>query len=104
MRRRLLRDSEVAPLTEKVFATLLALVEHSGRVVGKDKLLELIWPDSFVEEGNLSFSVCILRRALGEGPHEHRYIMTVPGEGYRFMASVRPIESEDAAPDTAAPR
>ena len=104
VRRRLLRDSEVAPLTEKVFATLLALVEHSGRVVRKDKLLELIWPDSFVEEGNLSFNVCILRRALGERPHERRYIMTVPGEGYRFMASVRPIESEDAAPDKAAPR
>jgi len=90
-RRRLLRDNEPAPLTEKAFATLLALVEHSGQVMKKDKLMELIWPDRFVEEGNLSFNICILRRALGEKPREHRYIMTIPGEGYRFVASVRPI-------------
>jgi DNA-binding winged helix-turn-helix (wHTH) protein len=101
VRHRLLRDNEVVPLTEKVFATLLALVEHSGQVVSKDRLMELIWPDSFVEEGNLSFNVCVLRRALGERPHEHRYIMTVPGEGYRFVASVKPIESGDTVPDTA---
>src|SRR5215813_10437897 len=73
VRRRLLRDNEPAPLTEKAFATLLALVEHSGQVMKKDKLMELIWPDRFVEEGNLSFNICVLRRALGEKPREHRW-------------------------------
>src|SRR5262245_50626204 len=85
-------------------ATLSALVEHSGQVVSKDRLMELIWPDSFVEEGNLSFNVCVLRRALGERPHEHRYVVAGPGEGYRFVASVKPIESGDTVSDTAALR
>jgi len=72
----------------KVFDTLLALVENSGRVVEKDELMRLVWPDTVVEENNLNQAISVLRKALGENPAEHRYIVTVPGCGYRFVAPV----------------
>src|ERR1700739_1322153 len=68
----------------KVFDTLLALVENSGRVVEKDERRSLVWPDTVVEENNLNQAISSLRKVLGEGPAEHRYIVTVPGRGYRF--------------------
>lgn len=89
--RRVMRDGEVVPLTPKVFDTLLALVQNSGRLVAKDELMKMIWQDSFVEEGNLTQNIFILRKALGESPHDHQYIMTIPGQGYRFVAEVREI-------------
>src|ERR1041385_6286057 len=87
-RRRLLRAGEVVPLTPKAFDTLLALVEQSGRVVEKDDLMERVWPGVAVEENNLTQNVSALRKALGERRKEPRYIATVPGLGYRFIASV----------------
>src|SRR6476659_10055215 len=89
--RLLLRDGDPVPLTPKVFHTLEALVRRSGRLVEKDELLREIWPDSFVEEANLSMNVSAVRRALGEEPGEDRYIETVPKRGYRFVASVRVV-------------
>src|SRR5262245_39818971 len=83
-RRLLLRDGEVVPLTPKAFELLSVLVENSERVVEKSELMERVWPDSFVEESNLTQSVFMLRKALGDTPSEHRYIVTVPGRGYRF--------------------
>ncbi|HEX4950249.1 MAG TPA: AAA-like domain-containing protein [Blastocatellia bacterium] len=93
----LLREGQVVPLKAKAMETLLALVERRGAVVGKEELMQCIWPDSVVEEGNLSVQIFALRRALGESPEEHRYIVTMPGRGYRFVASVREVTGAEMA-------
>lgn len=85
----LLRGSDVVPLTTKAFDTLVVLVRNSGRMVEKDELLRLVWPDTAVEEGNLTVAISMLRKALGEAPGDHQYIQTVPRRGYRFVAEVR---------------
>lgn len=87
-RRLLLRDGEVVPLTPKCFEILLVLVENSGEVIDKEGLMNRVWPDSFVEEGNLTYNISMLRKVLGERAGEHQYIVTVPGRGYQFVASV----------------
>ncbi len=84
----LLRDGEVVPLTPKAFDTLLALVESNNELVEKEILMKRVWPDSFVEEGNLTYNIYALRKALGERPGENQYIVTVPGRGYRFVPNV----------------
>ena len=76
-------------LTTKAFETLLYLVGRGGTVLDKDELIGAIWPDTIVEENNLTQTISALRRALGESRAEHRYIMTVPGRGYCFVADVR---------------
>ncbi|HEX6624170.1 MAG TPA: tetratricopeptide repeat protein [Pyrinomonadaceae bacterium] len=88
--RRLLlrRDGRPVPLKPKIFETLLYLVEHDGRVLEKGELMRAVWPDTAVEENNLSQNISALRRALGETPGQHRYIVTVPGRGFRFVAAV----------------
>src|SRR5688500_19778910 len=78
----LLRDNHVVPLTPKSFDLLVVLVEQKGRLVTKDELLQRVWPDSFVEEANLSVKMSALRRALGETPQQVEYIETVPRRGY----------------------
>jgi DNA-binding winged helix-turn-helix (wHTH) protein/Flp pilus assembly protein TadD/TolB-like protein len=88
-----MRDDEVVPLTPKCFEILLALVERGGEVVGKEDLMNRVWPDSFVEEGNLTYNISMLRKALGERAGEHQYIVTVPGRGYRFVADVREAQA-----------
>ena len=90
-RRLLLREAQPVPLTPKVFETLLILVESGDKVVRKDELMNALWPDKFVEEANLSQNIFVLRKALGERSHDHRYILTVPGAGYRFAAPVTKI-------------
>ncbi len=87
-KRQLLREGDAVPLTPKCFDMLLALVEESGRVVEKRALMTRVWPDSFVEEGNLSYNISMLRKALGERAGEHQYIVTIPGRGYKFVATV----------------
>src|SRR5215217_5254463 len=91
--RRLLRDGELVPLKAKAVETLLVLVQHCGEVVEKDDLMKLLWPDSFVEEANLTQNIYMLRKALGDGG----YIETVPRRGYRFAAEVK--EWEEAPSD-----
>jgi len=86
--RRLLRGDEIVALTPKAFDTLHLLVRNSGHLLEKDELIKMLWPDTFVEEGSLSNNVFLLRKALGANPE---YIETVPGRGYRFIASVRPL-------------
>jgi DNA-binding winged helix-turn-helix (wHTH) protein/TolB-like protein/Tfp pilus assembly protein PilF len=76
-------------LTPKAFDTLLVLVENSGHVLGKEELMEKVWPESFVEENNLAQNISVLRKALGEGAEGMKYIETVPKRGYRFVAEVR---------------
>lgn len=92
-----MRDGETLPLKPKVFDTLLLLVENRGRVLDKDELLSRLWPDTVVEESNLSQNVYLLRKVLGEEPRGEAYIATMPKRGYRFVASVHEIG--DAATD-----
>jgi pimeloyl-ACP methyl ester carboxylesterase/DNA-binding winged helix-turn-helix (wHTH) protein len=92
--RMLLRSGQPIPLAHKVFETLLVLVQNSGRALGKDKLMEMIWPDSFVEETNLAQNISILRKALGEGAEGAKYIETVPKLGYRFVIPVKEVSNE----------
>jgi DNA-binding winged helix-turn-helix (wHTH) protein/TolB-like protein/Tfp pilus assembly protein PilF len=82
----LLRDGEPVPLTPKVFDILVALVENGGQVVSKDDLMKRVWPNIFVEEGNLTQNISLLRKALGETPGGVQFIETVPRRGYRFVA------------------
>jgi DNA-binding winged helix-turn-helix (wHTH) protein len=86
---RLSRSGEVVPLTPRVFDTLRYLVENPGRVLEKDELLAAIWPGVSVEENNLGQAISRIRAALGESPGDNRYIVTVPGRGYRFVGDVR---------------
>jgi DNA-binding winged helix-turn-helix (wHTH) protein/tetratricopeptide (TPR) repeat protein len=90
-RQLLLRDGEPVPLTSKAFETLLVLVQHSEQMVSKDELMKQLWPDTFVEESNLTQHISMLRKALGESPQDHRYIVTMPGRGYRFAEKVREV-------------
>jgi len=85
------------PLTSKAFDTLVVLVENSDRVVTKDELLRSVWPDVEVEEGNLTQQVFLIRKALGETAQQPRYIVTIPGHGYRFTARVNAIPGGSAA-------
>jgi Tol biopolymer transport system component/DNA-binding winged helix-turn-helix (wHTH) protein len=83
--RQLMREDRVVPLKTKSVDTLLLLIENRGDVVEKDELMQALWPDSFVEEANLTQHIYSLRKALGEGD----YIETIPRRGYRFVANVR---------------
>src|SRR5678816_618910 len=94
----LLRDGQSVPLTPKAFEILLVLVRNPGRVLKKEELLEEVWPDAYVEENNLPRNISSLRKALGEGPAEHKYIVTLPGQGYRFVAEVRQLENPNGTP------
>ena len=87
----LLRGSQPVAITPKTFETLLILVRHSREVVSKDDLMNELWPDAFVEEANLSQNIFMLRKALGDRPEDRRYIVTLPGKGYRFVADVRTV-------------
>jgi TolB-like protein/Tfp pilus assembly protein PilF len=75
-------------LTPKAYDTLAYLVEHAGAVVHKQELMQAIWPETAVEENNLNQNISLLRRALGEERGGHRYIATIPGRGYQFVAPV----------------
>lgn len=86
--RLLLRNGEAIPLKAKAFDLLLTLVENPGRVLTKDELLNKVWENQFVEENNLTVHVAALRKALGETKRDHRYIVTIPGKGYSFVADV----------------
>lgn len=81
-------DGEPVPLAPKVFDTLLYFVERPGQLLGKRELLEAIWPNVIVDDNNLSQSISALRRVLGETPGQHRFIVTEPGRGFRFVSSV----------------
>ena len=87
----LLRDGQLIAVTPKAFETLLVLVRRGREVVSKEELLKEVWPDSFVEEANLSQHIFKLRKALGDTLEGERYIVTLPGRGYRFAVPVRTI-------------
>lgn len=95
--RRLLRDGDPVSLAPKVFDTLLALIEDSGRLVARDALMSRLWPDTFVEEATLARNISDLRKALGESTGEARYIETVPKAGYRFVAGVTVVGDQGSS-------
>src|SRR5437667_9487222 len=88
--RRLLHDGESVALTPKALDVLVALIERRDRVVDKAELMTVVWPDSFVEEANLSQTIFVLRKTLGDDVNGRPFIDTVPRRGYRFAAEVRP--------------
>ena len=91
----LLRGDETVPLTPKTFQILLVLVRRSKEVVTKGDLMKQVWPDTFVEEANLSRNIFLLRKALGESPQDHQYIVTVSGRGYRFAENVQLVPEQE---------
>src|SRR5258708_7127433 len=96
--RLLLEGDRPVRLGSRPFHILAALVERAGEVVGKEQLIARAWPRTFVEEANLKIQVSALRRALGDGQGGNRYVITVPGRGYNFVAPVRREEPSRASP------
>ncbi len=97
LKRILTRDDQPVQLTSKAFDTLQLLVENRDRILEKREMIKALWPNTFVEEINLTVHISSLRKALGERPSEHAYIVTVPGRGYRFVATVKEVKAEEAA-------
>jgi len=98
----LLREGRPIPLRPKVFDILVVLIENHGHLVEKEKLMNSVWTEQFVEEGNLNKNISMLRRVLGEGDSGQKYIETVPKRGYRFVADVREVndhEESNLVPD-----
>jgi serine/threonine-protein kinase len=93
-RRTLTRDHEMIPLSPKAFDLLLVLLENSDRVVHKDELMKALWPNTFVEESNLTQHIFQLRKALGRDGKDRQYIVTLPGRGYRFVERVQEIGAD----------
>jgi eukaryotic-like serine/threonine-protein kinase len=96
-RETLLKAGVAVPLTPKTFQILLVLVRHGQEIVTKDDLMKSVWPDTFVEEANLSRNIFMLRKAMGETAQDHRYIVTIPGRGYRLTENVRLVPGEEFA-------
>ena len=91
----LLREDESVAIAPKAFQILLVLIRHNKQVVTKDDLMKAIWPDTFVEDANVSRNIFLLRKALGESPQDHHYIVTVPGRGYRFAEEVQLVPDRE---------
>lgn len=87
-KRLLLKQGRPVALNSKTFDLLLVLVENRGEVLGREELLERVWNGQFVEEGNLTVQISALRKIFGERKNEHRFIVTVPGRGYSFVADL----------------
>ena len=94
--RALLQDGRPVAVTPKAFDVLLLLVERHGQLVSRDEMLKALWPDSYVEEGNLSVQISVLRKRLGDNAEDHRFISTVPGRGYQFVAPVTEVPGTEA--------
>ncbi len=102
----LARDGQRIPLPSRAFELLLVFLRHPGELLDKNRLMAAVWPNTVVEENNLTQSIGALRRALGEAPGEHRFLVTEPGRGYRFVAAVTETRGVAAADQSAreAPR
>ena len=99
-KRVLTRAGEAISLAPKATEILIMLVMNAGELVEKDELLKKVWPDTFVEESNLTQNIFTLRRALGDVRGDPRYIETVTRRGYRFVARVQEIRSKDSTAPT----
>jgi Tol biopolymer transport system component/DNA-binding winged helix-turn-helix (wHTH) protein len=104
VKRTLSREDRLVPITSKTFDVLVVLLEHRDHIVRKDELLNRVWPDTAVNENNLARQISSLRRALGQRPDQHDFVVTIPGHGYRFVAAVQDLpdlpQELHAAPST----
>ncbi len=91
----LLCEGKPLSITPKAFELLCALIGKHGQLIEKNELMTAVWADSFVEEGNLTFTIRLLRKALGDDAQNPRFIETVPKRGYRFIAEVKEISVEN---------
>src|SRR6185369_14662094 len=87
--------NELVPLTPKAVELLLFFVRNAERVLSKEELLDAVWENSFVEEANLSQTIFVLRKTLGENTKEPRFILTVPNHGYQFIAPIKETNAKD---------
>src|SRR5580698_8339133 len=94
-RRMLSRADSPVSLTPKAFDVLLFLAQNPNRLVTKEELLQAVWGDTFVEEGNLTQYISHLRKALGDNPEDARLIVTIARKGYQFTADVAVVEAAD---------
>lgn len=92
-------SGEIVALPNKAFEVLRVLVQHAGRSISKDELFEEVWKDSIVEESNLSQTIFLLRKALGDDTKQPSFILTVPGRGYQFIAPVSRRNEDDSILD-----
>jgi DNA-binding winged helix-turn-helix (wHTH) protein/Tol biopolymer transport system component len=99
-RRVLLKNGEIIALNPKAFDLLLALLTNQGETISKNELLDAVWEGSFVEEKNLAVQIVALRKALGESKGENRFIVTVPGKGYKFAAPINSSNGNDLVIET----
>jgi len=88
MKRLLTRAGDLVPLYSKAFDLLLVLVQNSGRDLSKDELLEAVWPGQILEEANLTVTMSVVRKALGEKASQPGFVVTIPGHGYRFVTDI----------------
>src|SRR5713226_5041541 len=93
----LVHNGEPVALTPKGFDTLLLLVESRGQILEKDELMRALWPETFVEEGNLNQIIFVVRKVLGDDRNGDRFIQTIPRRGYKFVASVTEIDAATLA-------
>src|SRR5215204_6605669 len=91
-KRSLERRGQLITVPRKLFDLLTVLVESGGRCVGKEELMQRLWPDAIVEEGNLTVRISKLRTLLKDNPRRPKYILTVHRAGYRFVSKVRSID------------
>jgi len=93
-KRLLFKAGKLVALHPKTFDLLELLIERRGEVLSKNELLDVIWANQFVEESNLTVHVSTLRKTLGEVRGENRFILTIPGKGYKFIGEQREVENE----------
>lgn len=97
---RLMREGEPLALNVKAFDLLVFLAENAGRVLTKEEILEAVWENRYIEEANLTVQISILRKALGDRKDQPRFLVTVPGKGYKFIAELNPHSKEDVIIET----
>src|SRR5688572_12957233 len=100
----LLRHGKPLLLAPKVLETLLTLVQNGGRIIEKEELMRRLWPDTFVEESNLTYCIVQLRKTLGDEARRPRYIETIPKRGYRFIVDVEEVLSDTGMVSDKVPR
>jgi DNA-binding winged helix-turn-helix (wHTH) protein/Tol biopolymer transport system component len=103
-KRRVWKGDQLVALTPKAFDTLLALLRQAGQVVERGELLRIVWPDTFVTEETLTQNIATIRRALGDSSDSPNYLLTVPREGYRFIAPVEVVRAPRIAEGSGAQR
>ena len=91
IKRQLWRERRLVPITSKTFDVLVVLLQQRDHIVSKDELLNRVWPDTAVNENNLARQISSLRRTLGQRPDQHDFVVTIPGHGYRFVATVQDL-------------